>query len=452
MIPSESESDLTLQQLAVAADAPRESNISVGVEDQPEAEQFKLTMHATQILELRSSIYASLQSFIKPSMKVLIDGIKSRSELNLTIGTVLSWKKSKDRWAVKPFDGTAILLRPQNILPIFPKQKAIQLKALIDETRQKTYSRAMEPFMINNDRERAWSMIGKGYQTCPFLLLDRVFEILDITAPRPQLVHWAAKLQSSVSKDGDKHRAQQLKSQIDRSNWLFRFEDDELPAAYWFLLFVSLDAEEWTMAMECLDTILQHVREGKWPTYVLIEVLHFLAIIEFALKDKGSCRRMLKMYDAYAHMLDRNRYSAAILQLWVDDVSADEYTDAMEEGSEIWQISEALSQSKIWSSDEFSSAPWVAFKIASEIGAEFDGPLAEVIRMIESQWEQLGHTPHYVQEDINVMKLPGFPHSVTVRHRKSRKTEREEQEKHEKREEQERHERNLRRMYEDWYW
>ncbi len=84
MIPSESESDLTLQQLA-AADALRlrESNISISisVEDQPEAEQFNSTMHATQIFKLRSSIYASLQSFIKPSMQVLIDGIRNQKPL-----------------------------------------------------------------------------------------------------------------------------------------------------------------------------------------------------------------------------------------------------------------------------------------------------------------------------------------------------------------------------------
>lgn len=445
----------TLQQLS--ADALRESNISV--EDQPEAEQFKSTMRDARILKHRSSIYASLQSFIKPSMKVLIDGIKSRSDLNSTIGTVLSWNESKDRWAVKPYDGNAILLRTQNLLPLFSKQEAIQLRALINETRQSFHSIAMNHFVINNDRARAWSIIGEGYQTCPFLLLDKVFEILDITARRPQLVRWAAKLQSSVSKDEDERRARQLRSQIDRSegegrneeshyNTIFehytnstRFEEDEIPAAYWFLLFVSLDAEEWIMAMECIDKILKHVREGKWPDYVLIEVLHFLAMIEFALKDKESCRRMLKMYDAYAHTLDRNRYSAAILQLWVDDVSANEYIEVTKKGSELGQISETLSQCRIWSSDEFSSAPWVAFRVASEIGAEFDGPLAEAIRMIESQWEKLGHTPHHVQEDINVMKLPGFPHSVTVRHRKSRTTEREEQEKHE---------RNLQRMYEDW--
>jgi len=105
-------------------------------------------------------------------------------------------------------------------------------------------------------------------------------------------------------------------------------------------------------------------------------------------------------------------------------------------------VAEALSQSRIWSTDEFSSSPWVAFKVASEIGTKHEGPCAEVIRTIESQWEQIiGYTPHHIQKNINEMKLPGFPHSVTVRHRKSRETELEEQEKHE---------RNLKRMYEDW--
>lgn len=442
MIPSV----FSLQHLA--ADTLRASNISV--DDQPDAEQITLTVREAQIMSLRSSIYASLQSFMKPSMKVLIDGINSRSELNATIGTVLSWKKSKERWAVKPFDGKAILLRTQNLLPIFPKQEAGQLKLLIDETRQVTQSSAMRPFLINNDRITAWLMIGKGYQTCPFLLLDRAFEILDSTARRPQLVHWAAELQSSLCKDSDKRRANQLRNQIDRSKekdeqshyynyWhSARFEDEEIPAAYWFLLFVSLDAEEWVMAMECLDRILKDVKEGKWPEYFLTEVFHFLAIVEFAVKNKGSCRRMLKMYDAYSDTMDRHRYSAAILQLWVDGKAADEYHEAMKKDSELGQVATVLSGN--WSSDAFSQYPWVAFQVASEIGTDYESPCAEVTRMIESQWEQIGHTPHHI--DINTMKLPGFPHSVTVRHRKSRNTERDEQE---------RHERNLQYMYEDRY-
>ena len=72
----------SLQRLA--ADVLRSSNINVG--DQPNAEQIKSDM----ILSLRSSIYTTLQSYIEPSMKVLIDGINSRPELNFTIGTVLN--------------------------------------------------------------------------------------------------------------------------------------------------------------------------------------------------------------------------------------------------------------------------------------------------------------------------------------------------------------------------
>ena len=111
---------------------------------------------------------------------------------------------------------------------------------------------------------------------------------------------------------------------------------------------------------------------------------------------------MLKMYDAYSDTLDRHRYSAAILQLWVDDKTADQF-------HELGQVAEVLSQSRIWSSDEFSPFPWVAFKVASEIGSKHEGPCAEVIRTIESQWEQIiGYTPHHTQENINEMKLPDF--------------------------------------------
>eukprot|EP00985_Skeletonema_marinoi_P033256 scaffold40854_cov190-Skeletonema_marinoi.AAC.3 len=102
--------------------------------------------------------------------------------------------------------------------------------------------------------------------------------------------------------------------------------------------------------------------------------------------------------------------------LWVDDKTADQF-QAIKKDLELGQV-------------------------ASEIRTKHEGPCAEVIRTIESQWEQIiGYTPHHIQENINEMKLPGFPHSVTVRHRKSRETELEEQEKHE---------RNLQRMYEDW--
>lgn len=109
------------------------------------------------------------------------------------------------------------------------------------------------------------------------------------------------------------------------------------------------------------------------------------------------------------------------LQLWVDVKTADQF-QAIKKDLELGQVCcWTLSQSRIWSTDEFSPFPWVAFKVASEIGTKHEGPCAEVIRTIEAQWEQIiGYTPHHIQENINEMKLPGFPHSVTVRHRKSR--------------------------------
>jgi len=97
-------------------------------------------------------------------------------------------------------------------------------------------------------------------------------------------------------------------------------------------------------------------------------------------------------YDAYSDALDCHRYSASG---WMTKQQIN--SRGRQERLRAWASAEALSQSRIWSTDEFSSSPWVAFKVASEIGTEYEGPFGEVIRMIESQWEQIigiGHSPH----------------------------------------------------------
>ncbi len=110
---------------------------------------------------------------------------------------------------------------------------------------------------------------------------------------------------------------------------------------------------------------------------------------------------------SYAHTLDRNRYSAAI------SCSFGRMMHQQMNSPMPWRWTQSLGKflklsPKVGCGRQMNSprphGPWVAFKVAeeNEIGAEFDGPLAGTIRMIESQWEKLGHTPHHVQEDINV--------------------------------------------------
>ncbi|CAB9506837.1 expressed unknown protein [Seminavis robusta] len=212
-------------------------------------------------VDLRQSIYESLRQLIKPGMDVLIDGLQSKPELNLTTGKVVSWSKQTKRWAVKPGDGKAILLRAQCLLPIFPQQDETQLRTLMAQTAQETQSGAMRAMMFGNDRETAWKIIGRGYQICPFLILDPAFEINDAFTSRPKLVDFARLLQCPVSKHGDYCIVCRINNALERSvpsyvptssnNVIYciedheKFEEDEIPTVHWFLLLMQLDCENW---------------------------------------------------------------------------------------------------------------------------------------------------------------------------------------------------------------
>ena len=420
----------------------------VGVsEDVPE--YLEVDVREAQIASLRLSIYESLQTYTKVGIHVLIDGLKSKPELNLTTGTVVSWNKKAERWAIQPTTGPAILLHIRNLLPIFPQQTDLQLKKMMEQAKQERQRNAIELFYFSNNRAGAWATIGTGYQVCPFIVLDRVFEINDAMVPRPKIVFFAQLLQSAVSKSGDGWICRRIENAIERSkpgyvepenyNGIYsiedgeKFEDRELPTAYWFLLLISLDIEDFVGAMECIDQIIRDIVAEMWPLHFITEAIHFMAIVDFGLKNRSSCKRMIELYNGYAHPLDRHRFSMGILTLWIDEVPPNKFHKVMLKESELCQLRSNLST--YWSTNCFSSSPWIAHKVAAELGAEYVGPYSntEMVTMLQESWNRIGYMPRNIRENMDEMKRPGYPHSVTVRYRKSKENERKEIEQDEKR-------------------
>ncbi len=88
----------SLQKLA--AEACRTSNVCVC--GRPDADALEADIQAAYVITLRQSIYSSLQQLVKPGMRVLIDGLTSKPNLNLTTGSALFWSEEHQRWAVQP--------------------------------------------------------------------------------------------------------------------------------------------------------------------------------------------------------------------------------------------------------------------------------------------------------------------------------------------------------------
>ena len=89
-----------------------------GSEDVPE--YLKVDVREAQIASLWLSMYESLQTCTNTGIQVLIDGLQSKLELTLTKGTVISWNKKANCWAIRPTSGPAILLHIRKWLPISP--------------------------------------------------------------------------------------------------------------------------------------------------------------------------------------------------------------------------------------------------------------------------------------------------------------------------------------------
>ena len=265
----------------------------------------------------------------------------------------------------------------------------------------------------------------------------------------------ARLVQSPFSPHGDHHIISRIENGLERTKedlnngsgnvlyfheWHEIVEPEYKPAARWFLLLVLLDAEQWQEALACLARIFKDIETNVWPRYYLVEALHFASLINFALSERETCTKMNRLYQAYAHPLDRHRFESEILQLWTDQTSSSDFLDAIAKEGSLNQMWERLSRT--WSPSMVSSTPWVLSKVANSLGAEYESPYTPIVKLLEQQWSKLGGPPPHVRSSIEEFQRCGYPHGVTVRYRKSQADERRENEEYEKR---------LQMMYEDRY-
>jgi tetratricopeptide (TPR) repeat protein len=446
----------SLQQLAAFAcvDNP---HVSIMWMDSPHAEDLRHDIQEAHVISSRLVIYRSLQNQIEAGCRVLVDGLTQRTDLNRTTGRVLSWSSRMQRWAVQPDSGgNKIAIRPENMLPLFLRQEDPVLKETMAATASAVQQQAIQKFVLGNRRAESWEIIAAGYRACPFLVLNRAFEIND-SGIRPILVKYASLVQGSMSQTQDWGRALRILNAMKRSlpsyvesresyNVFYVPEDHEkikpedMPAARWFLLLVLLDAEKWREALDCLSKIFKDIESRVWPRYYLVEALYYAAIIEFALGNREPCRHMNKLYRAYGHHFDRHRYESGLLQLWIDCVSPDDFISATADGKYLTQMKKDLAAT--WNGSAFSPTPWVFAKVAEALGAEYESPYAPLILTLEKQWERVGGVPNFIAPRLDEFRRCGYPHGVTVRYRKTQADEQKEMEEGE---------RHLRQMYEDRY-
>jgi len=410
-----------------------------------------------RIHRARDEIASSLQDLIHPNAFVLITDLENRSDLNGGRARVLFWSEPTGRWAVKKMDtGEKVKVRPRNLLPLLDQQAKLELKEHMANAKALTQQKALNVFMMRNDRRQAWNYIRDGYRLYPMLIWNRVFEINDSTVARPLTVAYAARLQNPSGYHGDAALAQRIMRAIERSeeeyvappnNNIIYFPEDhekvdpeDKHVLYWFLIYVQLDCEDWTGALESLARVIKLIPSETSPLFYLAEVLYYTALVEFGLRNRFNCKKMLHAYNACAHPHDRHRRDASILQMWVDDVPPAAFHQALEAGPEL-DIQKTTLQ-RMWCGDTFSPTPWVLAKVAEALGAEYQSPYLPMVDLIKNQWNKTSFPkPQHVIDTIEEFTAPGYPHGVTVRHRMSRDT---------KAKMDEEHERMMRRMYEGW--
>jgi hypothetical protein len=319
----------SLQKLAASAciDNPAAEDAMLGRADQDELEN---DIRNALIDASRASIRRSLQMLVGPERHVLIIGLKSKPELNNTRGTVLFRNTGAGRWAVQPSEGSPMLFRTENLLPLLPRQTELELKNNVEATASETQKQALSVFLNGNRRTQAWAIIGSGYRTCPMVIWNRAFEINDCVGHRPLIVRYAGLVQSAISPHGDLRIAQRIANALRRServeapatNDVFDFPEDhekvesaDKPAILWFLLVMRLDLQDWAEALDCLRRIVEDICTGVWPLHYLTEALHFAALIDFSTTHRESCQIMNRLYQEYAHPLDRHRFASELLQL-----------------------------------------------------------------------------------------------------------------------------------------
>jgi len=194
-------------------------------------------------------------------------------------------------------------------------------------------------------------------------------------------------------------------------------EEEDKPATRWFLVYLQLDCYDWAGARESLIEVVGDIINDVWPRFYLPEALFLAAFAEFGASEAAVCKRLLAMYDASAHRLDRHRRDAAILQLWIDHASQEQFDAAIQ--GPLKALEAELSAT--WDSDTFSATPWVLSKVAASLGVRYESPFQTAATMIQQQWAQPGASgfkPSWVDSFTERLVTSGA-HGSTVRHRKS---------------------------------
>jgi hypothetical protein len=166
--------------------------------------------------------------------------------------------------------------------------------------------RSMASFISRNDRQTAWEYIAEGYRRCPFLILNKAFELNDSTIPRPLLVRIAKKVQKRCA-----YSCSTISELTDES-----LNEHDTLVLRWWLAYIQLDAQNWQSAEITLELVVEDCDQGRWPSYFLPEALYMLAIVYFYTNKCKLCAGILGRYFIAAHILDRNMADATLLSLW----------------------------------------------------------------------------------------------------------------------------------------
>lgn len=263
----------------------------------------------------------------------------------------------------------------------------------------------------NDHSNHEFLLCGEGAVTwCayfPKIVLD-YFWMFDTFKPRPSVILNLGHLLQDESLRSMQGLADRIKAALNRSESEHgeKLQDSDRPAAYWFLLLANLDCQQWTEAMHCIDRILKDFETGLWDIRLMPEIFHFMALVEFGLRNRDCCARMLKMYGSFANTDDRHECSMNLLALWVDQVSPFKFTEEFD-----WYIPSLATGCRWFVTDEmyqgfrdYSPHPWLSGQIALWIEDECQG--------------SMDSRPESALEQFDKLKRMGVDQRVTIRYSK----------------------------------
>lgn len=302
----------------------------------------------------------------------------------------------------------------------------------------------MTPFLLHNDREGSWRIIGNGLRKCPFTVLwhGRI-EINDVTLRPPALVYHARTVsQERISKEQDSTAARDLHAALSSAH------PADLPTLRWWAAYMHIDAEEWEPAKELLHQVLFDCTTGTWPPHYLPEAMYHLGLAEFALGNVEPCRDIIHGYFDIAHAMDRNRADATLIRLWAEQRSPPrpptlqmlcrkvlegaggiEHLDDMlthhhDESERIIYMELPLLRnalSRVWDEDTFADYTWARMKASEAMSLQETSPYLPLADTIKMQWDKRPELsslrPEYLDDFVERLVISGG-RTPSVRYRK----------------------------------